>query len=300
MHTDMPKITRRSLLTTLPLLAATSPLLAAERLTRPSGIVEDMPVSAEKTLLLKNADMVVTMDATRREIRNGSILIKGNIIVAVGNSADLPQTADEVINMKGHIVIPGLINTHHHMCQSLTRVIPSAQDGELFKWLTTLYPIWEKLTPEMIHISTLMSMAELILSGCTTLGVDGSASNDTSNLIGEVRQAMLLQRVGFGPDAMTARQALEIATLGGARVLNRDDVGALSPGMMADIAAFNLSKPGMAGALHDPVAALVFCNPGNVAYSIVDGQVLVKEGQMTKIDLPTIIELHKKLAARLY
>lgn len=492
MPKDIPDITRRLLLT-VPLLAASSRLLAAGESSITSGY-SNKANQPDRTMLLKNADVVVTMDAERREIRNGSVLIKGNTIVAVGKAAELPQTADEVIDLKGHVVIPGLINTHHHMYQSLTRVIPPAQDGELFKWITSLYPIWEKLTPEMIRISTQMSMAELILSGCTTtsdhlyvfpngcrlddsieaaasmgmrfhpgrgsmslgkskgglppdsvveneqailedtqrvieryhddsrgsmlrlvvapcspfsvtqslmkesaklarhykvsmhthlaendsdirysrekfnrtpaqyveelgwvghdvwhahcvklddygiklfartgtgvahcpcsnmrlasgiapvrnmlnagmnvaIGVDGSASNDTSNVIAEVRQAMLLQRVGYGPDAMTARQALEIATLGGAKVLNRDDVGSLAPGMMADIAVFDLNKPGMAGAVHDPVAALVFCNPGQVAWSIINGRVLVRKGEMVESDLPVIMERHNKLAAQLY
>ncbi|WP_254446371.1 8-oxoguanine deaminase [Pantoea sp. CCBC3-3-1] len=434
------------------------------------------------------------MDANRREIKNGSILIKGNTIVAVGKVDELPPTADEVIDLKGHIAIPGLINTHHHMYQSLTRVIPEAQDGELFKWITNLYPLWQKLTPDMIRISTMMSMAELMLTGCTTssdhlyvfpngcklddsieaaarmgmrfhasrgsmsvgqsrgglppdslvekenviledtqrvieryhdaergsmlrvvvapcspfsvsqdlmresarlarhyrvsmhthlaendndvrysrekfnrspaqyvedlgwvgqdvwhahcvkldeygiqlfartgtgvahcpcsnmrlasgiapvrkmldagmkvgMGVDGSASNDTSDIIAEVRQALLLQRVGFGPDAMTARQALEIATLGGAKVLNRDDIGALAPGMMADVAVFDLNQPGLAGAGHDPVAALVFCNPGKVACSVINGQVKVRGGVMVHTDLPNIIERHNTLATQLY
>jgi len=492
MPKDIPDFTRRLLLT-VPLLAASSRLLAAGESSITSGY-SNKANQPDRTMLLKNADVVVTMDAERREIRNGSVLIKGNTIIAVGKAVELPQTADEVIDLKGHVVIPGLINTHHHMYQSLTRVIPPAQDGELFKWITSLYPIWEKLTPEMIRISTQMSMAELILSGCTTtsdhlyvfpngcrlddsieaaasmgmrfhpgrgsmslgkskgglppdsvveneqailedtqrvieryhddsrgsmlrlvvapcspfsvtqslmkesaklarhykvsmhthlaendsdirysrekfnrtpaqyveelgwvghdvwhahcvklddygiklfartgtgvahcpcsnmrlasgiapvrnmlnagmnvaIGVDGSASNDTSNMIAEVRQAMLLQRVGYGPDAMTARQALEIATLGGAKVLNRDDVGSLAPGMMADIAVFDLNKPGMAGAVHDPVAALVFCNPGQVAWSIINGRVLVRKGEMVESDLPVIMERHNKLAAQLY
>jgi len=108
------------------------------------------------------------MDADRREIRNASVLIKGNQIAAVGEAGALPDSADEVIDLRGHIVIPGLINTHHHMYQSLTRAIPAVQNGELFNWLTHLYPLWQNLTPEMIRISTQVSMAELILSGCTT------------------------------------------------------------------------------------------------------------------------------------
>lgn len=443
-----------------------------------------------KTLLIKNARILVTMNEARQEISNGALYIRDNIIEQVGQTSDLPQEADDIIDASHHIVIPGLINTHHHMYQSLTRAIPSAQNGELFNWLTNLYPIWADLTPEMIRISTLTAMAELILSGCTTssdhlyiypnqtrlddsleaaatigmrfhgargamsvgqskgglppdrvvedeaailkdsqrlietyhdgkrhamqrivvapcspfsvsrdlmreaadlarhyqvslhthlaenlndiaysrekfnmtpaqyaedcgwvghdvwhahcvqlddagidlfartgtgvahcpcsnmrlasgiapirkmidagvavgLGVDGSASNDSAHMLGEVRQAMLLQRVGFGPDAMTARQALEIATLGGARVLNRDDIGALKPGMSADIVMFDTRQIAFAGALHDPVAALVFCTPANVAYSIINGRVIVREGQCTTIDLGAVLERHNQLA----
>ena len=446
-----------------------------------------------KTLLIKNATVVVTMNDTREEIKTGAIFIRNNVIEQVGKTADLPQTADEIIDASNHVVLPGLINTHHHMYQSLTRVIPAAQDGELFNWLTNLYPIWAGLTPEMIKVSTLTAMAELILSGCTTssdhlyiypnktrlddsieaaqeigmrfhgargamsvgqskgglppdrvvedendilrdtqrlietyhdhsrhamqrivvapcspfsvsrdlmreaanmarsykvslhthlaenvndiaysrekfnmtpaeyaedcgwvghdvwhahfvqlddhgidlfartgtgvahcpcsnmrlasgiapirrmidagvpvgLGVDGSASNDGAHMLGEVRQAMLLQRVGFGPDAMTARQALEIATLGGAKVLNRDDIGALKPGMSADVVMFKLDQIGFAGALHDPVAALVFSTPANVSYSIINGRVIVRDGQCTTIDLGSVIERHNTLAFEL-
>jgi 8-oxoguanine deaminase len=443
-----------------------------------------------RTLLARNADMLVTMDADRREIRNGGLLIEENRIVAVGPSDTLPATADEVIDLAGHIVIPGLVNTHHHMFQCLTRVVPPAQNGELFDWLTALFPIWAGLTPEMIEVSTKTAMAELILSGCTTamdhlylypngarlddeieaareigmrfhasrgamsvgvskgglppdslvedetavlrdtrrlieayddksrfsmlrivvapcspftvspdlmreaaalarsygvslhthlaendkdvaysrekfnltpaqyaeelgwvghdvwhahcvklddhgiklfgrtgtgvahcpcsnmrlasgiapvgrmraagvpvgLGVDGSASNDSSGLMAEARQAMLLARVGFGPNAMTAREALEIATLGGAKVLNRDDIGALAPDMAADFVAFDLRRVSLAGGLHDPVAALVFCAPGEVALSVIDGRVVVREGRLATLDLPVLIERHNRLA----
>lgn len=446
-----------------------------------------------KTLLIQHARVLVTMDEQRREIADGAIFIRGNVIEQVGPSDELPQQADQIIDAHHHVVLPGLINTHHHMYQSLTRAIPSAQNGELFSWLNNLYPIWANLTAEMVQISTRTAMAELILSGCTTssdhlyiypndcrlddsieaaaaigmrfhaargamsvgqskgglppdrvveqeaailkdtqrlietyhdasryamqrivvapcspfsvspelmkeaalmarsygvslhthlaenandiaysrekfnmtppeyaedcgwvgpdvwhahcvqlddagvymfgrtgtgvahcpcsnmrlasgiapirkmldqgvsvgLGVDGCASNDAGHMLGEVRQAMLLQRVGFGPDAMTARQALEMATLGGARVLNRDDIGALKPGMAADIVMFKMDQIGFAGALHDPVAALVFCTPANVAYSIINGKVVVREGQLVTLDLPLLVERHNRLARAL-
>jgi len=446
-----------------------------------------------KTLLIRNARVLVTMDDERREIPNGAVFIRDNVIEQVGPSDQLPASADEVIDAANHVVMPGLVNTHHHMYQSLTRAIPAAQDAELFGWLTNLYPIWANLTGEMVHVSTLAAMSELILSGCTSssdhlyiypndcklddsieaarhigmrfhaargamsvgqskgglppdrvveeegailkdtqrliesyhdanryamqrivvapcspfsvsqdlmkeaaklarsygvslhthlaenvndiaysrekfnmtpaqyaedcgwvghdvwhahcvqldddgiymfartgtgvahcpcsnmrlasgiapirkmldrgvsvgLGVDGCASNDSAHMLGEARQAMLLQRVGFGPDAMTARQALEVATLGGAKVLNRDDIGALKPGMAADIVMFKLDSIGFAGALHDPVAALVFCTPVNVNYSIINGKVVVREGQLTTVDLPMVIERHNRLSLEL-
>ena len=443
------------------------------------------------TTLFKNALAVATMDDTRREIKNASVLVEGNRIKAVGPTADMPQTADEVIDATGHVIIPGLINTHHHMYQTLTRAVPAAQDASLFGWLKSLYPIWARLTPEMIRVSTQTAMAELLLSGCTTssdhlylypngsrlddsieaaseigmrfhaargamsvgeskgglppdsvvedersilkdmqrlaetyhdpsdcsmcrvvlapcspfsvsrdlmrdsavlarqlgvslhthlaendddisyslekfgctpaqyaedlgwtghdvwhahcvkldddgisrfaltgtgvahcpcsnmrlasgiapigkmrkagvpvgLGVDGSASNDGSHMLGEARQAMLLARVGFGPAAMTAREALEIATLGGAKVLNRNDVGALKPGMAADVVAFDLRGIEHAGALHDPVAALVFSAPTRAAYTMVNGKLVVREGRLVTVDERKLAARHNALAA---
>jgi cytosine/adenosine deaminase-related metal-dependent hydrolase len=443
-----------------------------------------------RTLLIKNAEVLVTMDDARREIARGGLFASGNRLVAVGPTADLPAEADEVIDLAGHVVLPGLVNTHHHMYQSLTRAIPAAQNAELFGWLSELYPIWARLTPEMIRVSALTAMAELILSGCTTssdhlylfpngcrlddtieaaaeiglrfhasrgsmsvgrsrgglppdslveqeaailrdterlivayhdrnrfamrrivvapcspfsvssdlmresarlarsygvslhthlaendrdvaysrekfgrtpaeyaeelgwlgrdvwhahcvkldaagiarfgstgtgvahcpcsnmrlasgiapigaltragapvgLGVDGSASNDGAHLLGEARQAMLLQRVALGPAAMSARDALELATRGGARVLNRDDIGTLAPGFAADFVAFDLRQLGFAGALHDPVAALVFCSPAQVALSVIDGRVVARAGQLLTVDLPVVLERHNRLA----
>jgi cytosine/adenosine deaminase-related metal-dependent hydrolase len=131
------------------------------------------------------------------------------------------------------------------------------------------------------------------------IGVDGSASNDGGHLLGEVRQAMLLQRVGLGASAMTARQALEMATLGGARVLGRDDIGALAPGMAADFAAFDLRGVNMAGALHDPVAALAFCAPERASFVVINGRVVVEGGRLTTLDLPPIVERHNRLSLEL-
>ncbi|MCF4124550.1 8-oxoguanine deaminase [Methylobacterium sp. SyP6R] len=445
------------------------------------------------TLLLRNADRLVTMDEGRREIEHGFVLVEDNRIVAVGGPEAVPDTADTVIDLAGHVLLPGLVNTHHHMYQSLTRAVPEAQDADLFGWLKALYPIWARLTPEMVRVSTQTAMAELILSGCTTssdhlylypngcrlddsieaadeiglrfhaargamsvgesagglppdalvedeaailtdtrrlietwhdptpyamrrivvapcspfsvseglmrdaavlarsygvslhthlaenqddvtysrerfgktpaeyaadlgwvgpdvwhahcvkldedgirlfartgtgvahcpcsnmrlasgiapvprmrcegvpvgLGVDGSASNDGGHLLGEVRQAMLLARVGYGPAAMTARQALEIATLGGAKVLGRDDIGALAPGMAADCVAFDLRGLSLAGALHDPVAALVFCAPPGVALSVVNGRIVVRDGRLLTLETERLAERHNALSRRL-
>lgn len=447
-----------------------------------------------KTLLLRHADLVVTMDLYRREIPDGAVFIRGGVIEAVGPTAELPDHADEVQDLRGRIVLPGLVNTHHHMYQSLTRVVPGAQDAELFGWLQTLYPLWGGLTPEMIRVSTLTAMSELILSGCTTssdhlylypngsrlddsieaaheigmrfhacrgsmsvgrsagglppdhlvededailadsrrlietwhdparhamlriavapcspfsvsrdlmresallarsygvsmhthlaendndvaysrqrfgmtpaeyaeslgwvghdvwhahcvkldaagialfartgtgvahcpcsnmrlasgiapipamraagvpvgLGVDGSASNDGADLLGEARQAMLLARVGHGPAALNARQALELATLGGARVLGRDDIGALAPGMSADLIAFRSDSLALSGAaVHDPVAALVFCAPEKVDLSLINGRWVVQDGMLQTVDLPRVVHHHNHLARQL-
>ena len=128
------------------------------------------------TLIALNADVLVTMDGQRREIRDGALVTDGPAVLWVGATADLPEQyrrmMDEgqatVLNMRGKVVTPGLVNTHHHMYQSLTRAVPAAQDAELFSWLQNLYMLWSHLTPEMIHVSTKTAMAELMLSGCTT------------------------------------------------------------------------------------------------------------------------------------
>lgn len=119
------------------------------------------------TLLIKNAH-IVTMDDHQREIPEGGLFIRDSLIQQVGLEAELPKTADEVLDLKGHVVLPGLVNTHHHFYQTLTRAVPAAQDANLFNWLKTLYPIWARLTPEDIFISTQTALAELALSGCTT------------------------------------------------------------------------------------------------------------------------------------
>jgi cytosine/adenosine deaminase-related metal-dependent hydrolase len=456
------------------------------------------------TLLVKHADILVTMDDHRREIPDGGLFIRDGFIEAVGPTSELPLDADEVIDLSGHILLPGLVNTHHHFYQTLTRAVPPAQDANLFNWLKTLYTIWANITPEDIYTSTQTALAELALSGCTTasdhlyiypngsklddeieaalevgvrlqasrgsmslgeskgglppdrvveeeedilkeslrliqayhdpnpgamtqivlapcspfsvttdlmresaklareygvhlhthlaetededefciarfghkpvaymetvdwigddvwfahcvhvnseeiqlyartgcsvahcpssnmrlasgiapivemlmagvnvgLGVDGSASNDGSNLLVETRLAMLLSRVGAGeagfslssdnlPPLMTARDALEIATRGGAAVLGRTDIGSLEAGKCADFFALDLNQIEFAGGLHDPVASVVFCSPMRASTTVVGGKVIVKDRQITTIDLPAHIEKHNVAAKRL-
>jgi cytosine/adenosine deaminase-related metal-dependent hydrolase len=473
------------------------------------------------TLLIRNADCVATFDhadpGQARELRQASVFIRDQRIEAIGPATELPTTADEVIDARGHLVLPGLVNTHHHMYQSLTRAIPQAQNAELFGWLRALYPIWAGLTPEMVQVSSRVAMAELLLSGCTTssdhlylypngvrlddsieaaqaigmrfvatrgsmsvgqsqgglppdalveredlilkdtqrvietwhdsrhgamvnvaaapcspfsvsrdlmresaalarslgarlhthlaendhdlaysrekfnctpteyaqdlgwlgpdvwhahcvrlddagislfaasrtgvahcpcsnmrlasgiapvrrlldagvavgLGVDGSASNDGAQMVNEARQAMLLARVGramqppeerrnsrderqtffgcdLGPAEMSARDALALATRGGAQVLGRSDIGHLAPGMCADLALFDLRTLGLAGgAVHDPVGALLLCASPQAAWTVVNGRVVVREGQLATLDLGPLLERHNRLARQL-
>ena len=121
------------------------------------------------TLLVKNIHTLVTMDDERREIRHGAMLVSNNVIERVGTTEELPNTADEILDLEDkHIVLPGLVNTHHHFFQTLTRVTPAGQDGDLFQWLTAHYPLWSNLTGAGMYYSSQMAAAELILSGCTT------------------------------------------------------------------------------------------------------------------------------------
>ncbi|MDQ3657249.1 MAG: 8-oxoguanine deaminase [Chloroflexota bacterium] len=446
------------------------------------------------TTLFRNATLVATMDDDRREIANGAILVDGSRIVSVGPTEELAADAENVIDVTGMVLLPGLVNTHHHFFQTLTRAIPPAQDANLFTWLRTLYPIWAGMTPEAIQVSTRVALAELLLSGCTTasdhayvwpngariddqieaagdlgvrfhasrgsmsvgeskgglppdsvvedegailsdsrrvieqyhdpkpgamirivlapcspfsvspdlmresvslaraygvyshthlaetldeaafcqstfgrspvelcedlewigedvwhahfvhpsedeivragrsrtgathcpssnmrlasgigkvghwqragmrvgLGVDGSASNDGSHLLAEARLAMLLQRVGGDPAAMSAREALWLATRGGAGVLGRDDIGSLAPGMMADLIGIRVDTlPFAGGAVHDPLAALVFCQPQNVDLSMVNGRIRVADGQIVDLDLPALVAHHNRVAVAL-
>ncbi|HLB50512.1 MAG TPA: 8-oxoguanine deaminase [Anaerolineales bacterium] len=447
------------------------------------------------TIVIRHAAVLVTMDRTRSEIPDGGMVIRDGVIEAVGPTNELPTVLDaRMVEMDGHIILPGLVNTHHHLYQTLTRAVPAAQNATLFNWLKTLYPIWARMTPEAVYISALTGMAELLLSGCTTvsdhlylfpngskledeiraaqeigirlhasrgsmslgeskgglppdsvveaedailkdtqrviqayhdpkpgamvrvvvapcspfsvtpdlmresaklareykvtlhthvaetldeeqfclqkfghrpvdymetlewvgpdvwyahavhvndveiglmartgcgaahcptsnmrlgsgiapvkkyraagvkvgLGLDGSASNDGSHLLGEARQAMLLARVMGDPAGLTAREALEIATIGGAKVLGRDDVGSLEKGKRADFFAINLNRLDYAGAaVHDPVAAVLFCAPQNADWVMVDGKWVVKEGALQTVELGWVIERHNKIAVEL-
>lgn len=445
------------------------------------------------TLLVRNAHVVVTMDG--REIKHGGLFVRDGWIESVGPTMDIPATADEVVDLTGHVVLPGLVNTHHHLFQTLTRVLPGAQDAGLFDWLKTLYPVWARMTPDHVRTATRLGLVELALSGATTvfdhqylwpngsriddqfegadglnlrfhasrgsmslgesegglppdsvvedektiledtrravdefhdpgrgatrqvvvapcspfsvtpelmresadlaralevrlhthlaetadeeefcletfdkrpvaymesvdwtgpdawyahsvhvgddevdrmavdgtgvahcptsnmrlasglapivryldagvpvgLGVDGSASNDSSNMLAEVRQALLLNRLAVSPGVgtgsqLTARQALEMATVGGARVLGRDDIGVLAPGYAADFIAIDLNRVDFAGALHDPVAAAVMCAPAAIDHSWVGGKPLVTEGEVVGVDTSQLIEQHNLLA----
>jgi 8-oxoguanine deaminase len=455
------------------------------------------------TLLARNAEVLVTMDGSRRELRGAGLYAVDGFIRQVGPSGELPPTADVVVDLRGQIVLPGLVNTHHHLNQTLTRAFPAAQDAALFEWLTAQYPAWTRIDAEASHVSTLVGVAELVLSGCTTvfdhtylyksgnsvdvqveaarrigvrfhasrgsmsvgrskgglppdeavedeslilkdsarvidrfhdpcpgamtrvvlapcapfsvsadllresaalardrgvrlhthlaetldeerytlerfgvrpvewmdrlgwvaedvwfahavhvsdpeigrfaragcgvahcpssnmrlasgiapvrkylaagvnvgLAVDGSASNDCSNLLLEARQAMLLARLRGAlrredeaprpGDWMSARQALELATVGGARVLGRDDVGSLEPGKCADFFSLDLGAIEYAGALHDPVAAAVFCAPTRARFTVVHGRVVVEDGRVVTVDMDPVVERHNRLAAML-
>ena len=131
------------------------------------------------------------------------------------------------------------------------------------------------------------------------LGVDGSASNDAGHLLNEARLAMLLQRVGGNPAGLSAREGLALATLGGAAVLGRDDIGALAPHMAADFIGFRVDQVAFAGGQHDLVAALVFCQSVNIDLSVINGKVVVRDGALLTLDLPVLVERHNQLSKQM-
>ncbi len=443
------------------------------------------------TLLVRNADVLVTMDGTRRELSGASLFARNGVIETIG-AQGMTETADRIIDATGCVVTPGLINTHHHLFQTLTRCVPGGQDALLFGWLRSLYPIWSQFGPEEVFTAAQVGLAELALSGCTMssdhlylypngtrledtieaartigirfhptrgsmsigesagglppdsltenedailedcirvvdafhdpapgamvrvglapcspftvsrdlmqqaallardkgvrlhthlaendedvaysiarfgcrpgqyaeelgwtgddvwhahcvkldageidlfartgtaiahcpcsncrlgsgiapvramrdagmrvgLGVDGSASSDSGHLLLEARQTMLLQRVANGADAMAAREALEIATLGGAQALGRDDCGSLEIGKRADLAIWDMGGIAAAGSW-DPVAALALCAPFTVRDLVVEGRLVVESGALTGGDLSDMIARQTRLARNL-
>lgn len=447
------------------------------------------------TLLIRNAHRIETFDDADTAYDGGSIFVRDNVIEQIGSSDDLPQTADRIVDASNCIVTPGLINTHHHFYQTLTRNVPGTQDAKLFDWLVTLYPIWARMDAEAFRSATGVALAELLKSGCTTafdhtymwpngarvddqievaremgvrfhvsrgsmsvgrskgglppdscvenedailadcervvdayhdasrnamtrvvlapcspfsvspdlmrqsaelarrkgvhlhthlaetldeeafcletfgrrpvelaedlgwvgpdvwhahmvhpsadevgrlgktrtgmahcpssnmrlasgvapigamqkagvrvgLAVDGSASNDSSHLLMEARQALLLQRVrNLDPAALTARQALRIATRGGAEVLGRDDVGHLAVGMAADIVGFRLDTLDLAGgAVHDPLAALVFCRPPDADFAIINGIPKIEHAAFLNLDVEKLVATQNRIAKNL-
>jgi 8-oxoguanine deaminase len=457
-------------------------------------------------LLIEQAEVLVTMNAARDEIAQGSMLVKDNEIIHIDDHSAMQDylqqqqiTADEVINAAGCVVMPGLVNCHHHLYQTLTRTLGTAAGLSLFDWLKTLYPIWGQMDAESVYVSAKLGLVELILSGATTvadhlylfpngsrlddeiaaaaelgvrfhptrgsmslgeskgglppdsvcdseeyilkdsqrvieafhdtekfsmcrvglapcspfsvtadlmrqsaemarsyqkvnlhthlaetidenrfcldmfgmrpleymdslgwlgddvwfahmvhpdddeidtlahsctgvchcpssnmilasgiapirqmvdkklrvgLGVDGSASNDGNHLLGEARQAMLLQRVGwpgFESNAarFSAREALELATLGGARVLQRDDIGSLEPGKAADFVAFRMDDLYHAGGQSDLVASLLTCAPASVWLSVINGKIIVRDHELLGVDIEGLVIKHNQLAHRL-
>ncbi|WP_420860930.1 8-oxoguanine deaminase [Algirhabdus cladophorae] len=430
-------------------------------------------------ILIKNAQTVLCMTDDRQQLSDADILIRDGVIAAVGPNLTVPEA--RVHDASGCIVTPGLVNTHHHLYQTLTRAVPNGQDALLFGWLQTLYPIWQKFGPDDMRLSAMLGLSELALSGCSLssdhlylfpngarledtieaavevglrfhptrgamsigqsagglppddlveaeadilddcirvidafhdpsegsmcrvgvapcspfsvsrelmrdaallardkgvmmhthlaendedvayslekfgcrpgeyaqdlgwtgsdvwhahcvkldsaeidlfartktgvahcpcsncrlgsgiapivqmraagvpvgLGVDGSASNDVANLIGEARQSMLLQRVQNGADAMSAYDALELATRGGAAVLGRSDCGAIAVGKRADIAVWSGREIENAGSW-DP-AALVLAGPQKVRDLFVEGRPVVAQGRMVTVDLCGLI-----------
>ena len=443
-----------------------------------------------KTWIIKNAHTILTMDDTRRELNGHDILLRDGVIAGIGENLSVPAGA-EIVDAQNAVVTPGLINTHHHLYQSLTRAVPGGQDALLFGWLQTLYPIWAGFGPEEMRISTMLGLSELALSGCTMssdhlylfpngarlddtiegaaevglrffptrgamsigesdgglppdhlvedednilsdcirvidlfhdasessmvrvgvapcspfsvsrelmrdaallardksvflhthlaendediayslekfgcrpgqyaedlgwtgddvwhahcvrlngqeidlfsksgtgvahcpcsncrlgsgiapiramrdqgvkvgLGVDGSASNDIANLMDEVRQTMLLQRVQNGADAMSAREALEIATRGGADVLGRPECGRIAVGKRADIAIWDINGIESAGSWD--LAALVIAGPNKVRHLFVEGRQIVRDWHIATLDLPKLIETQNRLALKL-
>ncbi len=446
-------------------------------------------------MFILNADAIVTMAPDGAVLRNASLLIDGPFIRAVGGDFDDESlTVDNIIDARGCVITPGFVNTHHHLTQTLTRAVPRVQDAKLFDWLVDLYEIWREITPEAVDVGVRVGLAELLLTGCTTvadhmylfpakgpadlldisiraaadlgvrfhptrgsmsrgrskgglppddvvqsedailrdcervaaryhdpapgsmcrvalapcspfsvtselmresavlarrlglrlhthlaetldeqhfcielhskrpldymeslgwlgpdvwfahgvhfndaelqrlaatrtgiahcptsnmrlgsgvarvpamveagvpvgLAVDGSASNDASNFLREVQNCLLVHRIGTGVDAMPVSRALRLATVGGAEVLGRDDIGVIAPGKVADLAIWRLDDIGYAGAALDPVAALLFCGTrSRTAYTVVNGEVVVRDGRLLHVDEADLIQRANRVA----
>lgn len=445
--------------------------------------------------VIRNADILVTMDDRRREIASGALAFRDGVIEMVGATAELAaleRDADAVIDATGCVLTPGLVNTHHHLYQSLTRALPGAINASLFDWLKHLYPIWARYTPEDVFAATQLGLAELALSGCTLssdhlylfpngvtlddtiaaaqgigirfhptrgamsvgesagglppdslveredailndcirvidrfhdakdgamvrvgvapcspfsvsrelmrdaallardkgvmlhthlaedaddvafslerfgcrpgqyaeelgwtgsdvwhahcvqldaqeielfarsrtgvahcpcsncrlgsgiaplramvaqgvpvgIGVDGSASNDSGHLLLEARQAMLLQRAVGGPSAFDPRDALFLATRGGAQILGRPDCGSLEPGKRADIVLWDMANIPSAGAW-DKVAALLLAPPSGARDVFVEGRAVVRDGDLVQASRSDIMRAADRSLARL-
>ncbi|MEW6545586.1 MAG: 8-oxoguanine deaminase [Bacillota bacterium] len=428
-------------------------------------------------MLIRNADWIVTMNPRRERIRGGNVLIDGCRIAALGRGAGEGEEVDRVIDASGMVVLPGFVNTHHHLYQTLTRAIPAVQDVPLFPWLVTLYEIWREITPEAVYLGALVGLGELLKSGCTTstdhhyvfprcraegfieaeieaarqlgirfhptrgsmslgrsrgglppdevvqdedailadcerlldrhhdparysmcrlalapcspfsvtprlmreaaglarsrgvllhthlaetrdeerfclekfgcrpvayveslgwlgpdvwfahaihlddrevrllgetrtgvahcpvsnmklasgicrvrdlleagarvgLAVDGSASNDSSGMWGEIRVAYLLQKLALADRGLSSEEVLYLATAGGAAVLGRDDIGYLDVDMAADMILIDLGRLEFAGTAEDPVVAVVATGPGPVDTVIVNGRVVLEHGRL--------------------
>jgi 8-oxoguanine deaminase len=448
----------------------------------------------KSSLLLRDIHTIITMDERDTVLRGGFIYIEGGEIKQVGKRPPASLRADRTISARYAVALPGLINTHHHLCQTLTRACIAAADMELFDWLRTLYPRWARLTEESMHVAALVGMAELLLSGCTTtadhhylfprgqaklidaeitaarqigirfhptrgsmsvgesqgglppdsvvqsedviledcerlirkyhdpapgsmlrmglapcspfsvseklmrqtaalahshqvrmhthlaetgdeqdyclrhfgkrpmdfmadvgwlgdttwiahgihfnsrevrrlgrarvgiahcpssnmrlgsgvapvlalrragspvgLGVDGSASNDSSHMLAEARQALLLNRLAHGAAALKAREALRMATRAGAACLGRNDIGSLTVGRRADIALFDLCDVGYSGA-EEAAVALVLCAPTRVETLLVEGKLVVENHELRTIALEPILARHRRFAAKM-
>jgi cytosine/adenosine deaminase-related metal-dependent hydrolase len=452
-----------------------------------------MPAKKAPSLLIRDIHTLVTMDNQRTVWRGGFIYIVNGEIREVGQRPRRGLKADRTLRASRLLAVPGLINTHHHLCQTMTRAVPAAANVGLFEWLQTLYPLWARLDEEAVHVSALVGMAELMLSGCTTtsdhhyvfprgqarlidaqieaarrigirfhpcrgsmslsqkdgglppdsvvesegailadcerligthhdpqpgamvqialapcspfsvsahlmrataelarrhgvrlhthlaetrdeeaycqkryrqrpldflaesgwlesrtwlahgiyfnqtevkrlgaarvgiahcptsnmrlgsgiapvldlrrhccpvgLGVDGSASNDSSNLLAEARQALLLARVAHGPSALTPLDALEMATRESARCLGRNDLGSLEPGKCGDVALFDLEQLGYSGA-GDALSALLLCAPTPVHTLVVNGRVVVEDAELRTLAVEPMLARHRRLAAK--